>query len=132
VLRQLRPYLLRRAGLIDFYHRNLLTAVRECYLPSEEQRRAGHSRLAAYFDSSDQGARKVDELPWQLAQVRSWGNCSQGAHIQFREITQSRISRENALFYGFAVRRRNGERPFLLSIGISSLGNPVFCSVSRV
>jgi hypothetical protein len=91
VLRQLRPYLLSRAGLLDFYHRNLFKAVRERYLQTPEQQSAGHARLAAYFQAQDYflesledqrararrlpptprpaNVRKVDELPWQLLQV---------------------------------------------------------------
>jgi hypothetical protein len=88
VLRQLRPYLLSRAGLIGFYHRNLFKAVRECYLASAEQQRVAHAWLAEYFNGKDYwlesreeqqrraktlpptlrpaNVRKVDELPWQL------------------------------------------------------------------
>lgn len=88
VLRQLRPYLLSRAGLIDFYHRNLFKAARKHYLPSEEQQRKAHGRLAEYFNAQDYwlesreeqqqlaktlpptprpaNVRKVDELPWQI------------------------------------------------------------------
>jgi tetratricopeptide (TPR) repeat protein len=94
VLRQLRPYLLSRASLIDFYHRNLFKAVRERYLPSEEQQQQAHLRLADYFNAQDYwlgslddqqrsaqsfqatpgpaNIRKVDELPWQLLQLRNW------------------------------------------------------------
>jgi hypothetical protein len=61
VLRQLRPYLLSRAGLIDFYHRNLFKAVRECYLPSEEQQRHAHGRLAEYFNAQDYWLESLEE-----------------------------------------------------------------------
>ena len=99
VLRQLRPYLLSRAGLIDFYHRNLFKAVRERYLPSEEQQRQAHVRLAEYFNAQDYwlesleeqqrraktlpptprpaNVRKVDELPWQLLQAADWQKSEQ-------------------------------------------------------
>jgi WD40 repeat protein len=91
VLRQLRPHLLSRAGLIDFYHRNLFKAVRELYLPSQDQQRQAHVRLAEYFNAQGYwleslaeqreraqrlpstprpaNVRKVDELPWQLLQA---------------------------------------------------------------
>jgi WD40 repeat protein len=99
VLRQLRPYLLSRAGLIDFYHRNLFKAVRERCLPSEEQQRQAHVRLAEYFNAQDYwlesleeqqrraktlpptprpaNVRKVDELPWQLLQAVDWESSEQ-------------------------------------------------------
>jgi WD40 repeat protein len=80
VLRQLRPYLLSRGGLLGFYHRNLDTAVRRRYFTSTEERAAGHAQLADYFQqqpfwsASSEGprranVRKVDELPWQRLQV---------------------------------------------------------------
>jgi WD40 repeat protein len=99
VLRQLRPYLLSRAGLIDYYHRNLFKAVRERYLPSEEQQRQAHVCLAEYFNAQDYwlesleeqqrraktlpptrrpaNVRKVDELPWQLLQAADWQRSDQ-------------------------------------------------------
>lgn len=99
VLRQLRPYLLSRACLIDFYHRNLFKAVRERYLPSEEQQRQAHVRLADYFNAQEYwlesleeqqrraktlpptprpaNVRKVDELPWQLLQAADWQRSEQ-------------------------------------------------------
>jgi WD40 repeat protein len=49
VLRQLRPYLLSRGGLLDFYHRDLLRAVRQRYLDTPEKEQAAHARLAAFF-----------------------------------------------------------------------------------
>ncbi len=99
VLRQLRPYLLSRAGLLDFYHRNLFKAVRERYLPSEERQRQAHVRLAEYFNAQDYwlesleeqqrraktlpptprpaNVRKVEELPWQLLQAADWQRSEQ-------------------------------------------------------
>jgi tetratricopeptide (TPR) repeat protein len=73
VLRQLRPYLLNRAGLVDFAHLDLARAVRRRYLAAEESRRAGHRRLADYFAAGGPGRRQVEELPWQLARAEEWG-----------------------------------------------------------
>jgi nephrocystin-3 len=72
VLRQLRPYLLNRAGLVDFYHLNLARAVGVSYQPTEDARRAGHLRLADYFAAREPDARRVAELPWQLARAGQW------------------------------------------------------------
>jgi telomerase protein component 1 len=91
VLRQIRPYLLHRGELNDFYHRNFLKAVREKYLASDEARAAAHARLVEYFRAQDYwmesleeqrararrlpptprpaNVRKVDELPWQVLEV---------------------------------------------------------------
>jgi telomerase protein component 1 len=49
VLRQLRPYLLSRGGLLDFYHRDLLRAVRQRYFDTPVKEQAAHARLAASF-----------------------------------------------------------------------------------
>jgi WD40 repeat protein len=51
MLRQLRPYLLRRGPLIDFYHRNLFKATRARYLGNEDDQRAAHGRLADFFSA---------------------------------------------------------------------------------
>jgi tetratricopeptide (TPR) repeat protein len=72
VLRQLRPYLLNRAGLLDFGHVDLALAVRQRYLGTAAAERAGHVRLAAYFTAREVDARQVDELPWQLARAGEW------------------------------------------------------------
>lgn len=66
ILRQLRPYLFSRAGLLDFYHRNLSKSVREKRLPTEEQRACAKRLPQAPRPAN---VRKVDELPWQLLQV---------------------------------------------------------------
>jgi tetratricopeptide (TPR) repeat protein len=72
ILRQLRPYLLDRSGLLGFYHRNLLHAVEGRYLAEPHQRRAAHARLARFFWGAERNARTVEELPWQLAQAGAW------------------------------------------------------------
>jgi hypothetical protein len=72
VLRQLRPYLLSRAGLLDGYHANVATAIRQRYLRTDTEQRAVHLRLADYFAGHDLDERKVAELPWQLAEARAW------------------------------------------------------------
>jgi tetratricopeptide (TPR) repeat protein len=72
VLRQLRPYLLSRAGLLDGYHANLATAIRQRYLHTAAEQGAVHLRLADYFAGRELNERKVTELPWQLAEARAW------------------------------------------------------------
>jgi len=62
--------LVNRSGLIGFFHDHFRQAVRNRYLPTEQNTKAAHLRLAGYFDARDLGARKVDELPWQLAQAQ--------------------------------------------------------------
>ncbi len=83
VLRQLRAYLLYRAELLDFYHRNLAKAVNTRYLPTARNRHAAHRVLADYFrlqplwrESPEMppppwdrhsNLRVLVELPWHLA-----------------------------------------------------------------
>jgi hypothetical protein len=49
VLRQLRPYLLNRDNLIDFYHRNLAEAIARYYFATPKRETQAHTRLANYF-----------------------------------------------------------------------------------
>jgi telomerase protein component 1 len=94
VLRQLRPYLVDRAGLLGFFHDGLLRAVQCYYLDSETARHDAHDRLADYFNGQDgflesvnaqrqralrapptsrpANLRKVDELPWQRLEAGQW------------------------------------------------------------
>jgi len=81
VLRQLRPYLLNREGLLTFYHDNLRIAVISRYIDSNAQQQGAHGRLADYFAGQPfylpnrvANARKADELPWQLFQAARRGD----------------------------------------------------------
>ena len=50
----LRPYLMQRGELLDFYHGQFREAVATACLPSESQRLAAHEQLATYFrDKAD-------------------------------------------------------------------------------
>ncbi len=68
--------LVSRSGLIGFGHDYLRQAVRDKYLPVEQDQHAAHLRLADYFETQNLGARKLDELPWQLAEAKSWKSLS--------------------------------------------------------
>ena len=96
LLRQLEPYLHRRAGHYDFYHMSIRRAVEILYLqwdleedqqdpwlrwnpdrdppaadPSEPEMEA-RDRLIEHFQKDRLAIRTVEELPWQLLQLRSW------------------------------------------------------------
>jgi hypothetical protein len=45
----LRPYLMQRGELLDFYHGQFREGAVTAYLPSESQRLAAHDQLASYF-----------------------------------------------------------------------------------
>ncbi len=71
-LRQLRPYLLRRGKLVDFYHRNLCKAVAKRYLdvgkPDGEMCRV-HGELAGYFRKK---ADPAGDGSWTGQYTRGW------------------------------------------------------------
>ena len=64
--------LVSRSGLIGFFHDYLRQAVAARYLPSEQERHGAHQRLAHSFPAQEIGARKIDELPWQLAEAKAY------------------------------------------------------------
>ena len=76
MLRQLRPYLLRRGPCVDFYHRSLFKAVSARYLSSPANQQPVHAELATHFraksdptgTSTWQGndARALTETPFHL------------------------------------------------------------------
>jgi tetratricopeptide (TPR) repeat protein len=61
-----------RSGLIGFSHDYVRQAVKNRYLPTEETEQMAHLRLADCFSSLELTPRKVDELPWQLAEAKAW------------------------------------------------------------
>jgi hypothetical protein len=79
-LRQLlRPYLMRRGELLDFFHDQLRQAVEDVYLDEEKEQLAAHSDVADYFrrkaDPARDGTwaggyeRGLSELPYHLAEA---------------------------------------------------------------
>jgi len=71
LVRQLRPYLRRRAALHDFGPESLRQAVRHRYWEGQTDQ-MWHLSLAAYFGSRLLGRRTLEELPWQLARAGQW------------------------------------------------------------
>jgi hypothetical protein len=65
----LRPYLMRRGELIDFYHNQFRQAAKDSWLESVEQRQAAHKSLALYFTKrlKEPYERSISELPFHLA-----------------------------------------------------------------
>ncbi len=73
MLHLLRPYLMHRGELLDFYHSQFRQAVTERYHETKESRRAYHATLADYFDGRERLTdRKVSEWPYHLAQAEKW------------------------------------------------------------
>ena len=65
--------LVTRSGLLTFTHDFLRTATRDMYLPTETEQQQAHRSLAGYFQRHPSWTgRKLDELPWQLANAQEW------------------------------------------------------------
>uniref|UniRef100_A0A7S3DJ37 NACHT domain-containing protein n=1 Tax=Palpitomonas bilix TaxID=652834 RepID=A0A7S3DJ37_9EUKA len=63
--------LLQPSGLLNFFHSAFRDTVIERYLSDENKKRAAHLTLADYFEYLvEMNPRKVDELPYHLAQAR--------------------------------------------------------------
>ena len=76
LLRQLRPYVANRAGLISFFHGSLHRAVQSYYTNTDDpiglSEAAARRRLAEYFQPLHMTPRGVEELPWQLVALGDW------------------------------------------------------------
>ena len=65
--------LFTRSGLLYFFHDFIREGVEMRYVYSDELKEEAHIRLADYFERIEGNPiRKVDELPWQLAQANTW------------------------------------------------------------
>ena len=82
--RLLRPYLMQRGDLLDFFHGQLREAVEEKYLASEEDRVAANKAVADYFkqktDPDDDQTwtgdypRGLSELPYHQTEGQMWND----------------------------------------------------------
>ena len=69
LLKLLRPYLMHRGELIDFYHRQFRSAALRTCLKTESQRQDAHLLISQYFQSrqNEPYERALSELPYHLA-----------------------------------------------------------------
>jgi hypothetical protein len=82
LLRLLRPYLMMRGDLLDFFHNQFREAVKETYLEDEPWRLAVNRALASHFRRYADPAgdntwtagdtRALGELPYHLTEAREW------------------------------------------------------------
>jgi Domain of unknown function (DUF4062)/NACHT domain len=83
LLRWLRPYLWNRGGQLEILSPQFREVIERCYLKKSwgKQTLAGkgsdeelgiRTRLAHYFGSRPVDVRQLEELPWQLAEMRGW------------------------------------------------------------
>jgi hypothetical protein len=80
--RLLRPYLMLRGELLDFFHGQLREAVEEKYLSQEEQRVAANKAVATYFKKKTDPSgdetwigdypRGLGELPYHQTEGQMW------------------------------------------------------------
>jgi len=64
--------LIRRSGVLAFFHADFRQAVEQRYLSDEREKQAAHLCLANYFARQNISSRQIDELPWHLLAMRSW------------------------------------------------------------
>ena len=81
LLRQLRPYLIRRGNVLNYYYPSLREAVNKRYLRENREKKQWHRKLADFFGevvprggngSPANPSRVAEELPWQLWKTESW------------------------------------------------------------
>lgn len=74
LLEGLEFHLMRREGLLAFFHDHLRRAVWNRYLAAlEKDALAGlHLAIARHFSSAPLTSRRVEEEPWQLRQAEAW------------------------------------------------------------
>lgn len=90
--RLLRPYLMYRGNLIDFFHGQIREAANTAYLGQQADRRSAHQQIAAYFRGKADPAhdltwpraasypRAIGELPYHLTEGQEW-------HALFKVLT---------------------------------------------
>jgi tetratricopeptide (TPR) repeat protein len=61
-----------QASRIAFSHDFLRKAVEECYLLTDERKRAAHLTIADHFDEHGSDERQAEELPFQLREAEAW------------------------------------------------------------
>jgi len=81
--RLLRPHLMHRGGLLDFYHGQFREAVEAEYLGDDRKRTAAHRELARYFRSQ---ADPDDDGAWSGKELRG---LSELAHHHYRQALAS-------------------------------------------
>ncbi|MEP7219128.1 MAG: tetratricopeptide repeat protein, partial [Bacteroidota bacterium] len=73
LLEALEYHLMRRDGLLTFFHDHLRQSVRQRYLTGRgNSAEKVHLRIAKYFGSQPISPRRADEQPWQLQRAAAW------------------------------------------------------------
>jgi tetratricopeptide (TPR) repeat protein len=72
LLNALDYHLIRKDGLLSFFHNYLRNAVEKRYLIEKEKELGLHKKLGAYFATLPIGKRRTDEEPWQWEKAEAW------------------------------------------------------------
>lgn len=73
LLQALDYHLMRRDGLLTFFHNHLREAAQKRYVRSRDAARKTHRLLARYFAGQPlSGARREEEEPWQWKEAEAW------------------------------------------------------------
>lgn len=95
LLHLLRPYLMRRGELLDFYHGQFKEAVGKRYLRGETERVNAHKTIADYFETRwrEPNHHALRELPYHLQKMCCWTRLTDW-------LTNSAYLREYCLYFG--------------------------------
>jgi telomerase protein component 1 len=137
LLRLLRPYLMQRGKMLDFYHSQVKEAVEGKYLKGEERLFASHRRLSGFFhakadpyqDNSWIGGhpRGLSLLPYHLFCAQKWSRlCQVLTDVRFLEINfRARISQD--LLANYQLTLAEGSKlPLSLRTIVEEFGQFVF------
>lgn len=72
LLNALDYHLIRKDGLLSFFHGYLRNAVEKRYLENPEKQKALHYKLGRYFATLPISKRRTDEEPWQWQNAEAW------------------------------------------------------------
>ncbi|MEP7235498.1 MAG: tetratricopeptide repeat protein, partial [Ignavibacteriota bacterium] len=94
LLNALDFHLIRKDGLLSFFHDYLRNAVENRYLKSEEKRKALHRKLAGFFSKLPVNNRRIDCEPWQWQNAEAWEefkNCLTNIPLLERLLDEDRL-----------------------------------------
>lgn len=108
LLRLLRPYLMRRGELLDFYHGQFREAAEVFVGAESEASRQAREELVRYFSGLDaRNPRKLDELLWHLRKLKRWAAIREAlSNVHF---LQALMERDENLMFETAAALDNAE-----------------------
>jgi tetratricopeptide (TPR) repeat protein len=65
-----------KGGRFTFFHDYLRKAVENYYLSRDDEKQHVHQQIADYFMAQPDSYRRIEELPWQLAEAGEWNRLS--------------------------------------------------------